>query len=408
MASATKYGLEKRGEAYYYDFWLGGQRYRASTEKSNYRDALAVTEAVRSAAKKAVADQHEVDRLYEGGEISFANAVTKYMNEKGNALAKASELIKHYAWIEEHLADGPETLLSRINNAAVSRLIGIYRAEPANKAHNRKREADEDSYKPQPKANSTTNRHLTQPLRQLMRWARLSWDCHVGAVNWRQHMLKEESETAIPRHAEIDEEEQIIAAMGNRGHEVCAKFLFASGCRVAEMIGLVWKRVNFKQRLIYVIGKGNKTRPIPMTQELYDLLWAQRGHHETYVFTFIAERTSKRAATVEGERYPMRMAGFNSHWKRALEKLGIEDFRIHDTRHTKGTRLLRQSKRLEVVKKLLGHASLKTTERYAHVLTDDVRDAMEAQEQNEAGERSPKSPPNEVLTYAKHLKLVQN
>jgi len=56
----------------------------------------------------------------------------------------------------------------------------------------------------------------------------------------------------------------------------------------------------------------------------------------------------------------------------------IEDFRFHDLRHTFATRMLRQTKNLKLVSKLLGHTSVETTTRYAHVMDGDLAEAMDS------------------------------
>lgn len=410
MAATTPYGLTKRGKVWHYDFWLNNKPYRRSTKETSYDAALAVAKAVYAGAERADAQEREVAIRFKGGEISFTNAVVKYMEDKGDRLAKADEHYKHYAWMEKHLPDGGETLLSQINGPVVRDLIKVARSEPAKRGHNRK-ETTKATYVPRPKADSTINRHVTQPLRQLMRWARLSWDCHVGTVNWGQFMMKEDAAEEMPRFAEVDEEELIIAALGNRGHEVAGKFLFLSGCRIAEMIGLGWKDVNLLRRTFKVTGKGKRSRVIPMTEELEALLRSQLGYDETWVFTFIAERTSKRVNTIEGQRYRLTKDGFTSHWLRALKKVGVKDFRIHDTRHTMGTRLLDATEDITLVKDVLGHASLKTTERYAHVLKDRVRKGMEKKAEKDAAMRdaqSRKSPADAPAEKRNRLKIVGN
>ena len=57
-----------------------------------------------------------------------------------------------------------------------------------------------------------------------------------------------------------------------------------------------------------------------------------------------------------------------------------EGLRRHDTRHTTGSRFLRVTGNLKATQKLLGHARIETTTRYAHVLIDDIRSGLEAME----------------------------
>ena len=66
-----------------------------------------------------------------------------------------------------------------------------------------------------------------------------------------------------------------------------------------------------------------------------------------------------------------------TRWKRAIAKTGLTDFRFHDLRHTAASRVLRETGNLAVVQEMLGHAQVTTTRKYAHVLNEDLRAAME-------------------------------
>jgi integrase len=81
---------------------------------------------------------------------------------------------------------------------------------------------------------------------------------------------------------------------------------------------------------------------------------------------------------VKGERYPITYAGVQTYWRRLRKRSGVIGFRFHDYRHDFATKLLRETGNLHLVQKALGHASIKTTTRYAHVLDSEVAEAMEA------------------------------
>lgn len=88
------------------------------------------------------------------------------------------------------------------------------------------------------------------------------------------------------------------------------------------------------------------------------------------------------------------MSGLDTAFGRAMAKAGIKDFRFHDLRHTTATRLLRQEGNLRMVQKLLRHSDIATTARYAHVLDEDLRNAlnrMATTNPEESPEGSPKS-----------------
>ncbi|MDR1062692.1 MAG: site-specific integrase [Azoarcus sp.] len=62
-----------------------------------------------------------------------------------------------------------------------------------------------------------------------------------------------------------------------------------------------------------------------------------------------------------------RILGFKRAFSEALARAEIENFRIHDLRHTFASWLVMQGESIYVVRDLLGHASVKQTEIYAHL-----------------------------------------
>jgi len=75
--------------------------------------------------------------------------------------------------------------------------------------------------------------------------------------------------------------------------------------------------------------------------------------------------------------------GFRS----ACAKAGLQDFRIHDLRHTCAAWLVSEGVPLSEVRDLLGHASITMTERYAHLAPDRVRSAVAKLEGGESRSR---------------------
>lgn len=68
----------------------------------------------------------------------------------------------------------------------------------------------------------------------------------------------------------------------------------------------------------------------------------------------------------------------------------MSDFRFHDFRHDLATKVLRRTGNLKLVQRVLNHADLKTTTRYAHVLDSEVAAALEdvAKTRKRGGKRS--------------------
>ena len=60
---------------------------------------------------------------------------------------------------------------------------------------------------------------------------------------------------------------------------------------------------------------------------------------------------------------------------------------IHDIRHDVGTKLLRDTGNLKLVQRALNHSDIKTTTRYAHVLDEEVADALEQVQKSRSAPR---------------------
>lgn len=76
---------------------------------------------------------------------------------------------------------------------------------------------------------------------------------------------------------------------------------------------------------------------------------------------------------------PLRMnfEGLKTSFRRARAAAGMEHVNFHDLRHSCATILLSLGTPLDVVRDILGHTTIKTTERYAHAIVDRQRDALE-------------------------------
>ena len=64
-------------------------------------------------------------------------------------------------------------------------------------------------------------------------------------------------------------------------------------------------------------------------------------------------------------------------WDRARQRVGMDDVRIHDLRHTYASLLINRGASIYEVQKLLGHYHISMTERYAHLLPDTLQQRVE-------------------------------
>lgn len=96
--------------------------------------------------------------------------------------------------------------------------------------------------------------------------------------------------------------------------------------------------------------RSRKTLGIPLNATVMEILRAQIGKHDEFVF---AKKGRRLNATL------------NSAWRNALKKSGIEDFRFHDTRHTWASLLIQNGVPMGMIKELGGWKSDSMVERYA-------------------------------------------
>ncbi|ASQ10184.1 hypothetical protein CDO22_08415 [Sinorhizobium meliloti] len=347
----------KGKDTYSYDFVIRGQRFSGDTGETTKRAAERFETAKREAAKLEVADQAA---LY-GPTLTFDLAAHRWWEEVGQHHKNFETTLGVLDWLKRHI--GAKTPLEKVTDSVVARLVAKRRG---------------DYVKGDPKRGfvspATVNRTCTQPLREIITRAKRVWRVAVADVDFGKHMLKEPQERV--REASVAEEQAIMAQL-ERGYDVAVRFAFLSGCRRMEIIGLEWSHIDFFTRNFTVTGKGGKSRTLPMSKAIYDLLWGEKDHHREKVFTYVAKRTRKELGIIKGKRYPLTEAGLKTAMRRAVPGAGVVNFRFHDTRHTAATRVLRKSN-LRVAQNLLGHSDIKTTTKYAHAVADDIRNALDA------------------------------
>jgi len=152
-------------------------------------------------------------------------------------------------------------------------------------------------------------------------------------------------------------------------------FASATGLRLAETL-IKWENVNWEAKRITTTGKGGKPVGTAITPDVAAILEPLKDHHPEAVFTYVCRKP--RAGRRKGQRLPITYAGAKSEWQAHRKRAGVKGFRFHDVRHDMATKLLRSAKgNIKLVSKALNHSDIKTTARYAHVMDDEVADALQ-------------------------------
>lgn len=147
------------------------------------------------------------------------------------------------------------------------------------------------------------------------------------------------------------------------------------GFRFGEIVELTWDRIDFEAHEIHLTRtKNKKSRWIPLTSHLADY-FHEIGPGLPGEFVF-KNRFGEKIERLSNSYYKaVRAAQLNE---------GITDNKkianFHTLRHTYAARLLRAGVSLYEVSKLLGHSSIKVTERYGHLVQDDLKQAVKKME----------------------------
>jgi len=170
----------------------------------------------------------------------------------------------------------------------------------------------------------------------------------------------------LPRVLDTDQASQLLAGkpsdwLGLRDHAM-TELLYSSGLRLAELARLDIDGIDFADATVTVLGKGNKTRTVPVGTIAI-----------THLKAWLAVR-SERALQNEMALFIGRRGKRLGHRaiQQRLAKLGAEkgmDQKVnpHMLRHSFASHLLESSGDLRAVQELLGHANLSTTQIYTHL-----------------------------------------
>ena len=147
--------------------------------------------------------------------------------------------------------------------------------------------------------------------------------------------------------------------------------LYATGLRVAELVGMRLHEVNFDMGVVRVFGKGSKERLVPLGQEAMD--WLRRYLREARPALLGERQSDDLFVTTRGAA--MTRQAFWQLVKKYAGPAQIDPARLspHVLRHAFATHLLNHGADLRVVQLLLGHADISTTQIYTHVARERLK-----------------------------------
>lgn len=176
---------------------------------------------------------------------------------------------------------------------------------------------------------------------------------------------------------ESDVEQLLAAPKGDsprmRRDRAMLEMLYACGLRVSEMVTLRCDRLNLRQGVVYVTGKGDKSRLVPLGECCHAAVThyldvrgeIMHGCDSEYLFVNERGTALTRQAIWHMIRRYARCAGID------------KSFSPHTLRHAFATHLLNHGADLRSLQMLLGHQSVSTTQIYTYVAQDRLRQLHE-------------------------------
>ena len=328
-------GVFKKGNRYYAEYYVNGKKVRESSKTNN----RAIAEKLYEKRKTEIAEGRFLDKQKEYN-ITLFKLIDEYVKIHLKDVSKSTQK-KYLVCIGKLKKYFRDVKVVGIN----SRLLEGYRKARLEMGNKK----------------ATVNRDvavLRNMLNKAVEWEELNINPIAGVKQYREIPSK-------IMHFTDDEIEKLLNVSGERLKPIILTALH-TGIRRAQLLSLKWSNINFENRTIYIEnGKWGRWQEIPINDTLYNVLFEMKQKSTgEYIFT-----------KDNGEPCGDIKKSFNT----ILRKAGLKDTgkTFHTLRHTFASRLVMAGVDLPTIKELMGHSSINTTMRYAHVDQQHKREAID-------------------------------
>lgn len=200
------------------------------------------------------------------------------------------------------------------------------------------------------------------------------------AIEWGHKLenpakgIKKNKETARDRYLQKNEIKALLQSLKEETNTIIRDYVLISlltGARQSNVCSMEWKYIDFHNKLWMIPQtKNGDSLYLPLTDKVIEILHLRKLDNEELGFShskYVFPGKGKTGHLVEPKKA----------WKKILERAGIEDLRLHDLRRTFGSIQAIQGSSLLVIGKSLGHRDSKSTEIYAKLSVDSVRESID-------------------------------
>ncbi|MGN1342334.1 MAG: site-specific tyrosine recombinase/integron integrase [Bacilli bacterium] len=196
----------------------------------------------------------------------------------------------------------------------------------------------------------------------------------IVTTNYFERISNPKKDIYLPKFLRDEELDKIFSICSennpiNQRDTLIIELLYATGIRVSELVNIKIKDIDRNEKVIKVIGKGNKERIVLYnnhTKKAMDI-YLSDGYH-----VFNKVNSGYLILNKDGNKLSERYV--RNIINKLVRKAGL-DIKIspHTLRHTFATDMLEEGADLMTVKELLGHESLNTTSIYTHITNEQIR-----------------------------------
>jgi len=216
---------------------------------------------------------------------------------------------------------------------------------------------------------STTANRVLSLLSKAFNLAEL-WGYRSNHSNPCLH-VKKYSENKRERFLSQDEISRLMNALDEEEKDnphpwplYAIRLLLLTGCRLNEILTLKWEEVDFANQCLRLRDSKTGKKPVYLSSAAIDLLKA-------------IPREVGNPFVICGGKEGKHLINLQKPWRRIRAKIGLNDVRIHDLRHTFASIAASNGLSLPIIGALLGHKQTQTTARYAHLIGQSLIEASE-------------------------------
>lgn len=222
---------------------------------------------------------------------------------------------------------------------------------------------------------SNTRKRIVSSLRSFYKWLFMKYyNTLKNKINPTSNLPTIEQQQRLPKYLKYSDAIKIQSIFNSNNcrtpirNNLIIKIFLNCGLRLSELANINISDIDFKNKTLRIVGKGNKERIIYLSKFITNV-----------ICEYLEKRDSDSNAlflNANGEK--LKKGAIENICKRAFELLGVSDFNYtaHTLRHTAATYMYKNTKDILIVKDFLGHESVESTEIYTHIINEELKDAV--------------------------------